>query len=243
VSSQIKDAISRIDPRFRLFLGASLLLTSAFNNLFYTAMIQLLIAVLFLLILVSGRRLFTESIRLLCWLVIPILLLHAFFTPGEMLFKGVAIPVTVEGIRLGSWFALHLVVMFLSALVLSRLLSKQEWITTMLSIPGWGEKLVPYALLLESGLKKNGEIVRREYANWCSHGKKLKQFPLHITTALTDSLNKNRDDAFELWNDWDACVSSVAESSQPGEQGRPVETVLAVMIAAIIWMLYLAGSV
>ena len=243
MSSRIKDAISRIAPLFRLFLGGSLLLTSAFNDLFYIAMIQLLISVSLLLILVSGKRLFTESIRLLCWLVIPILLLHAFFTPGEMLFKGVAIPVTVEGIRLGSWFALHLIVMFLSALALSRLLSKQEWITTMLSIPGWGEKLVPYALLLESGLKKNGEIVRREYASWCSHGKKLKQFPIHITTALTDTLNKNRDDAFELWNDWDVRVSSVAESSQPGKRGRPVETISAVIVTVIIWMFYLAGSV
>jgi hypothetical protein len=224
-------------------LGISLLLTTALNDLFYIAAIQLLISVSLLIVMTSGGRLLKESIRLLCWLVIPILVLHALFTPGELLVKGAAIPVSIEGIRLGGWFAFHLVAIFLSALVFSRLLSKEEWISFMLRMPGWGERLVPYALLLQSGLKKSGEIVRREYASWYSCGKKLRQLPIHITTALTDTLNENRKDASELWHDWDRRVLSVLDGSQPGGQSRPMATTVAVIAATIVWMIYLAGGV
>jgi len=243
VSGQIIDAIARSTPLSRVVLGLSLLLTAALNNLFYIAVIQLLISVSLLIVMTSGGRLLKESIRLLSWLVIPILLLHALFTPGELLIKGMAIPVSVEGIQLGGWFAFHLIAIFLSALVFSRLLSKDEWISFMLQIPGWGERLVPYALLLESGLKKNGEIVRQEYSNWQSCGKKLRQLPIHITTALTDTLNESGKDASELWHDWDRRVLSVSDGSQPVKQARPVATTAAVIAAVFVWVIYLAGGV
>jgi len=243
VSSQIIDSISKTDPISRAVLGISLLLTTALNDLFPIAVIQLLISVSFLILMTSGGRLLKESTRLLCWLVVPILLLHALFTPGELLVKGMAIPVSIEGIRLGGWFAFHLVVIFLSALVFSRLLSKEEWISFMLRMPGWGERLVPYVLLLEPGLKKNREIVRREYANWCSCGKKFRQLPVHITIALTDTLNENRKDASELWHDWDQRVSSIPDGSQSGKQGMPMATTAAVIAAVAVWILYLAGGV
>ncbi len=243
MSGQITDSITRTAPLYRVVLGISLLLTTALNNLFYIAVIQLLISVSLLVVMTSGRRLLKESTRLLCWLVIPILLLHALFTPGELLVKGTAIPVSIEGIQLGGWFAFHLVAMFLSALVFSRLLSKEEWISFMLRIPRWGERLVPYVLLLESGLKKNREIVRREYSNWHSCGKKMGQLPIHITTALTDTLNENRKDASELWHDWDRRVLSVMDGSQPEKQIRPMATTAIVIATTIVWMIYLAGSV
>ncbi len=242
MSGQIIDSITRADPLSRAVLGLSLLLTAALNDLFYIAAIQLLISVSFLIVMTSGGRLLKESIRLLSWLVIPILLLHALFTPGELLVKGMAIPVSIEGVQLGGWFAFHLIVIFLSALVFSRLLSKDEWISFMLRMPGWGERLVPYALLLESGLKKNREIVRREYGSWYSCGKKLRQLPIHITIALTDTLNENRKDASRLWHDWDQRVLSISDGSQSGKQTRSIATTAAVIAAAVVWMIYLEGG-
>jgi hypothetical protein len=243
VSGQIADSITGAAPLSRAGLGLSLLLTTALNNLFYVAAIQLLISVLFLVVMTSGGRLLKESFRLLCWLVIPILLLHALFTPGELLMKGMAVPVSIEGIQLGGWFAFHLITIFLSALVFSRLLSKDEWISFILRIPGWGERLVPYVLLLESGLKKNREIVRREYNNWCSCGKKLKQLPIHITTALTDTLNENGKNASELWHNWDRHVLSISGSSLSVKQAKPMLTAAAVIAVAVVWMIYLAGGI
>jgi len=241
VSSLIIDVINRVDPVSRALLGISLLLTSALNDLFPIAVIQLLISVSLLIIMTSGGSLLKESARLLCWLVVPILLLHALFTPGELLVKGMAIPVSIEGVQLGGWFALHLMVIFLSALVFSRLLSKEEWISFMLRVPGWGEKAVPYILLLEPGLKKSREIVRREYADWCACGKKFRQFPVHINIALTDTLNENRKDASELWHDWDQRVLSIPDGSHSGNHG--MATAVAVIAAVAIWALYLAGGV
>ncbi|MDT8375994.1 MAG: hypothetical protein RQ867_04555 [Mariprofundaceae bacterium] len=238
---QITEAITGTDPLSRVLLGLSLLLTAALNGSFYIAAIQLLISVSFLTIMTSGARLLKESARLLCWLVIPILLLHALFTPGELLVKGMPVPVSFEGVLLGGWFAFHLIVIFLSALVFSRLLGKEEWVGFMLRMPGWGDRLVPYALLLESGLKKNREIVRREYARWCSGGKKFRQLPVHITTALTDTLNENRKGASSLWHDWDHHVASVVGDPDSGKQFRPMVTTVVVAAAVIVWMLYLAG--
>lgn len=243
MSGRITGSITKAAPLSRVALGISLLLTTALSDLFYIAAIQLLISVSFLIVMTSGGRLLRDSARLLCWLVIPILLLHVLFTPGELLVKGTAIPVSIEGIQLGGWFAFHLVAIFLSALVLSRLLSKEEWVSFMLRVPGWGERLVPYVLLLESGLKKNREIVRREYANWHSRSRKMRQLPVHITTALTDTLNESRNDASELWRDWDQRVLSILDGSQSGKQRRSMATAMAVIAATIIWMIYLAGGV
>ncbi|MCF7820954.1 MAG: energy-coupling factor transporter transmembrane protein EcfT [Mariprofundaceae bacterium] len=243
MSGQITDAIARAAPLSRVVLGLSLLLTTALNNIFYIAAIQLLISVSFLIIITSGGRLLKESARLLCWLVIPILLLHALFTPGELLVKGMTIPVSIEGVQLGGWFALHLIAIFLSALVFSRLLGKDEWVGFLLRIPGWGERFVPYALLLNSGLKKNREIVRREYSNWDACGKKLRQLPIHITIALADTLNENKKNASELWHDWDQRVLSISDVSQSVKQAAPMVTAAAVFAAALLWAIYLAGRV
>ncbi len=225
----------------RLILGMTLLLTAAFNDSVYMTLFLLLISLLLLNMMQSGARLLRESCRLLSWLVIPIVVLHAFFTPGELLLTGMSFPVSVEGIQLGSWFAFHLVVMFLAALTFSRLLGRDEWIYIMLRIPALGERVVPYVLLLEAGLNRSRQITRREQESWRASGGRVRQLPVHITVALTDMLSDSRKDAGELWHCWDQRVASVSIVGLSDNGVRLKATTVAVLTTVIIWSLFLAG--
>jgi len=241
VSSSITDSIIVSNLFARFSLGTSLLLTAALNEQFYIALLQLIIAISLLTALASGLLLLRRSILLLCWLVTPILLLHALFTPGELLVKGMNIPISVEGVQMGAWFAFHLVVIFLSALVFSRLLGKQEWIRLLINIPMIGGWILPYALLFESGLKKNRGIVNREYAKWNSSDRKIKQLPDHIINSLTDMLGRNLDDTDELWHNWDQRVSSITNNRLDNTGDNLMVSVMLAMAAIFVWVLYLAG--
>jgi len=243
MSGPTSDIIINMHPISRLILGMTLLLTTALNTSIYIALFQLIISLTLLNLMESGVRVFRESIHLLCWLVVPIVVLHVFFTPGELLLKSVNIPISIEGIQLGSWFALHLVVMFLSALAFSRLLGKDEWIALMLRIPGWGERAVPYVLLLEAGLKRSRQITRREQENWRACGSGVRKLPTHITVALTDVLSESKNDAGELWRCWDQRVSSISIDPFSVNHAQLKATMVAVIVIVIIWSVYLAGVI
>jgi len=242
VNALIRDSIAKICPLSRVFLGITLLLTAALNSLFYIAVIQLSVSISLLIIITSGGEVFRKSSLLLGWLVIPILILHALFTPGELLVKQAAVSVSVEGLQLGGWFAFHLIVIFFTALVFSRLLNREEWINLILRMPQWGERAIPYLLLLETGLKKNRNVVKQECDNWCSSGKKLSRLPIHITTALTETLNENKKDAYELWQNWDHRVASITEDSNSAMQIEPIPTAVAVIATIVVWVIYLTGG-
>lgn len=135
----------------RLFAGISFLITAALNNEVTLALIQLVLFILVLINLKQGYAALKKSANLLRWFIIPIILLHAFFTPGELIISGMPIPVSIEGLQTGLWFAFNLTVIFYSAIVFSRLLTNREWIRVILKLPMIGLKVLPYALLMDSG--------------------------------------------------------------------------------------------
>ena len=237
------DFIASMHPLSRGLAGLTLLLTAALNGSLHVALIQLFITVSLLLMLASGTKALWESIRLLGWLIIPILLLHALFTPGKLLLKGADVPISVEGLQLGGWLALHLACIYLSALVFSRLLAKSEWIGLMLLLPRWGERLIPYVLLLESGLDKNRKIVRCEYDRWSAGGKKIRELPVHIISTLTNVMNENGKSAAELWNEWDMRMLAVKDESCSSAPFNLAATTVAAMTTSIIWTIFLAGGI
>jgi len=88
-----------------------------------------------------------RAARLLLWLVIPVLLLHLFFTPGALLWPGGFIPLSREGLHEGLWLGLRLCALFYAAMLLSRSLSREEWTYYCLALPYPGSVILPYVRL------------------------------------------------------------------------------------------------
>jgi len=88
-----------------------------------------------------------RAARLLLWLLVPILLLHLLFTPGQLLWPGSSMPFTREGMFEGVWLALRLCTLFYAAMLLSRSLSRTEWACYCLRLPYIGPRLLAYLKL------------------------------------------------------------------------------------------------
>jgi len=80
---------------------------------------------------------------LLIWFFVPILLLHAFFSPGQLLFPGGWLSVTVEGLQRGIQLCSHLMAVFLAAMLMFRLLKYGEWLAAVAGLPYVGRRLLP----------------------------------------------------------------------------------------------------
>lgn len=191
----------------RVFAGISFILAAAVNQAIITALIQLGLFVALLLFLEQSTLSIRKSLKILGWLAVPILLLHALFTPGELLTSAMAIPVSIEGLRAGFWFTLHLAVLFFSAVLFSKLLTYREWLYALLHIPVAGRCLAPYVLLLEGLREEVGSLLRFEVAEWRKQGMGIKNFARKMGLILVQGLQQSRLYARRLWHDWDQQVA------------------------------------
>ncbi|MDX8403725.1 MAG: hypothetical protein R8K54_04880 [Mariprofundaceae bacterium] len=226
----------------RLFAGISFLMTAALNNTVTVALIQLTLFILILINLEQGYFTLQKSAKLLRWLIIPIVLLHALFTPGELIITGMAIPVSIEGLKSGLWFAFHLTVIFFSAIVFSRLLTNREWIRSVLKLPFIGVKVLPYALLLERGWSRIKTMLQDEYAAWKEHEKGMRSFALHLASLPVKALKQSSVHADELWNNWDHDVSDILAEDSIGKVSV-FSTITALTSGVFLWYACLSGGV
>ncbi|MDQ6972652.1 MAG: CbiQ family ECF transporter T component [Mariprofundaceae bacterium] len=88
-----------------------------------------------------------RAARLLLWLLIPIFLLHMAFTPGRLIWPGGIISVSYEGLQQGLLLAVRLCTLFYAGMLLSRALTRAEWVSACLNTPVLGPLLLPYIAL------------------------------------------------------------------------------------------------
>lgn len=226
------DFIASMHVGSRIFAGICFLLAAAANQQVIMALLQLAISVTILVLLERSVFIILKSVKLMAWIVVPTLLLHAVFTPGELVTSNAAISVSIEGLRSGFWFALHLIVLFFSAVLLSKLLTYREWIHILLHVPVAGRRLLPYALLLESLREGVGSQLQSEASEWRSQGMGIRNFASKMVLILVQGLKQGRSSASRLWHDWDQQVATM----QKPELNRKVD-VLPTMTAIIAGML------
>ncbi|MES0370797.1 MAG: hypothetical protein ABUK11_00825 [Mariprofundaceae bacterium] len=152
-----------------------------------------------------------------------------------------AIPVSIEGLRSGFWFALHLAVIFFSAIVLSRLLSKREWIQSVLRLPVFGVKLLPYALLMEAGWSRVKAMLHDEYMEWNEHEKGIRAMIAHLASLPSKAMLQSRIHADEVWSHWDHHVSNIM-MEQSIRTISALSTTAALTSGMVLWYLYLSGG-
>ncbi len=150
---------------------------------------------------------------LLRWLLIPILVLHILFTPGEIIFVGYALPISYEGLQRGLGLALHLSEIFFAAILLARLLPLLVWIKVISYIPKLYQCLLPYLCLMPKITVGVRVLVRKIYKQWRLEPLKFQMLPLYIARLVEGVENYSNRRAKYIWQGWDRSVLSVNEAS------------------------------
>lgn len=120
-------------PRF--LLGFSLLSLASLNGDAWISFLLITLSMLLIRSVEQGWIRVVRSLNLLRWFMVPILLLHLLFTPGELLVPGSFIPISYEGLQIGLQLSMQLAAIFFTASVLFLSLKRSEWVKMALSSP------------------------------------------------------------------------------------------------------------
>lgn len=220
----------------RVFAGVTVLLTAAMNQSLAIAFAQLLIVSLALLWPMQCALMLKRSYTLLVWLVLPILVMHMLFTPGEMLLPGYPLPVTKEGLWSGIWFSLHISVIFIAAVMLSNLLSRHEWTRMIISIPYLGSRLLPYIIMSGTAEESVRSITRKSVSAWREKGAGLAGLAGYLVRLPVAVLAHSNEFAISVWEQWD---NHVEKLQQADSRNRSVPEVISIVIFGVaVWILY-----
>ncbi|MDQ6954436.1 MAG: hypothetical protein Q9M20_03230 [Mariprofundaceae bacterium] len=169
-----------------------------------------------------------RSWRILRWLLIPIIVLHGLFTPGEIIWVNFTVPISYEGLSLGLHLSLQLSEMFVGALLLGYLLPMKVWLEVMTLNPIIKRYLSPYVSpyirLMPIMIRGVRVLVRRTYFSWYKETNKLSLFPLYIKTLLDDVSKYSHRRALYVWNSWDSPKFMVSEKEILLDQRRIIDT-------------------
>lgn len=215
----------RVEWRARLLLGVVLVLTAAFNRDAPYAVAYTLLASFLVYHIAAGAAPLWAAMRLLRWLVLPILLLHMLLTPGTMITPGLPLPISWEGMHRGVWLSLHLVEMFVAAMALSRLLSWREWLQWLASWPRVGGHLVTDARLFMLMQRDARHLIDRQRGKW----RQQQRFDLASLAKLLDEtlqqmLMRSELQAARLWRHWDSPRLQQVLAGGHGEKVHAVMT-------------------
>ncbi|MDQ6968091.1 MAG: hypothetical protein Q9M14_05340 [Mariprofundaceae bacterium] len=145
-----------------------------------------------------------KSWRILRWLLIPMIIFHVFFTPGEIVWVGFALPISYEGIKLAFYLGLKLCEMVVCALLLGRLLPMQAWLQATAKVSGLQRHLTPYLRLMPVMLRRVPMLVRRTYRAWCLDPNKIKNLANYMTELIIAMEKDSRKRAEYVWTLWDS---------------------------------------
>lgn len=182
----------------RLCAGLILLLLAIRLQSILASSVMIVLCVLLLWRLDRSWRTVVASARLLRWLVVPILLMHALFTHGELLWSG--LPLTREGVLTGLRLSLHLSAIFVAALVLFRVLHRYQWVRLLAAMPG-AARLLPHFHLLMSMREQMMQRLAHLRDQWRLR-RRWRELHLLLLAAFVTALRASRLQADMLWLRW-----------------------------------------
>ncbi|HKJ83002.1 MAG TPA: hypothetical protein VJ961_03155 [Mariprofundaceae bacterium] len=191
-----------IRPVGRLGLVAGLFVSALLLHRVPAAIIELLLVWGLLRLITGSYRIHFQAWRLLRWLIIPVFILHLFFTPGTLMFPGSVIPLTVEGMEMAVWLSLRLALLFYAALLLSRALSVQEWIGFLSAIPFIGPRMRTYLYLFIPMYHVMRNLTGRYREMWLLRGRR-RALGILLATMLEEVMRVGSRLADSLWLRWD----------------------------------------
>jgi len=183
------------------FVAALLLLCFQSLDLFHMALLSALLVVLIRMRDGHAHALW-RMLRLLKWLLLPILLIHALFTPGDILFSLSMLHITREGLQQGINMSLHLLMFFLAGMAISKLWSQQDWLLLAARMPLAGRRLYPYILMLIPLRQGLGQYLLLMKAQWHSRSGRWRHFPMLLESLVRQAVRLGERHAEMLWLRW-----------------------------------------
>jgi len=168
-----------------------------------------------LLILFGQIRLFSGSwlplwraFRLLLWLIIPIILLHLFFTPGRLIWPDSGVSFSHEGLHQAAWLALRLCALFAAAMGLSRSLDIPEWTYYIARVPLIGGRLLPFVQLASPMRQMVSENIQQQRQQTHS----MKTLPHALAALFADVWQGAEVQADNVWESWQSPAQKYSNS-------------------------------
>jgi len=185
----------------RLCLGSGLLFLSVMTQSILFCFILSMFCMTMIRFLDVGWLTVLRLLKLMQWFVLPILLLHALLSPGQLLMPDTWLPVTKEGLRQGVMLSLHLSAVFFAAMLMFRLLKRVEWLRLIVSIPKIGQRLLVYVWLMHS-MQMSVRSILADLRWQFRLRKDLKCFPIVLMSAFQQTLAEASGHAAVLWLRW-----------------------------------------
>lgn len=190
-------------PASRFLAGCSLLFAAIICHSLWLSVLYLILSLYLIYLLEGGWLTVIRLLSLLRWFVIPILLLHALLSPGQLIWPGVPMPVTWEGVQQGIWLSLHLSTIFAAALLFFRLLKRSEWIKGVLMLPFAGKRIIVFQMMtsaMKINITEQLSHLRQQWqlrSNW-------RMAAIFMLASFRMALVAGREQARILWLRWPA---------------------------------------
>jgi len=214
-------------PIARFLAGGGLIAVAIGSRSILSALLLSMLAVC-LIRFIEGNWL--TSLRLskfLGWFIVPTLLLHALFSPGQLLFPGTGFPVTREGLRLGMLLSVRLVAMFTAAMLMFRMLSFAEWLSAIVSIPVFGKRMLPHVWMIQpmhrEVRRRLGLIQQQFYLR-----RSWRMLPQVLLSACSQALSVATPVSRALWLRWPEQMEMDAGHTYTGVAARLSSLILGI---------------
>ncbi len=188
-----------LHPVGRLALGAGGLGAAALAHDLGVMAAGSVVCILAIRRLSGDMRPVQRALGWLLWLVVPILLLHMFMTPGALIRPG--LPVTREGLDIGVHLAMRLIFVFLAAMTCSRLLRLEEWRALLQRMPFAGARMDAWLRLLGPVQERTMAVIRRHVPRW--RARAPHRWPALLVSLVAEVLEGGRMAARKVWEDWE----------------------------------------
>lgn len=223
----------------RLVFASGLAAAALSAHSLYWQLMLIMLAMLCVRLLDGGWRSVRRLASLLQWFLIPILLFHLLLSPGERLFPGSGLPLSVDGLRLGLFLSLRLALFFLVAMTISRLWRRDEWLYYAARLPAVGERIYPYLLCL-APLAASVQAELRRYRSLWRLRSDWRRLGEMLYALIRHALARSAPQARQLWLRWPASpVLLHGDGNAPAGGRRAMEILLVVMGVSgwvLLWM-------
>jgi len=190
-------------PASRFLAGCSLLFAAIICRSLSLSVFSLTLSIYLIHLLEDGWLTVIRLIKLLRWFVIPILLLHALLSPGQLILPEWPLSVTWEGVHEGVWLSVRLSTIFAAALVLSRLLRRSEWMHGVMLLPFAGKQIIVYQMMM-SAMKINiTEQLHHLRQQW-NLRPDWRKVTVFLLSSFRMALSAGHEQARVLWLRWPA---------------------------------------
>ncbi len=186
----------RIHALGRFCFACLLFIAVLMVNKLWAGLVLLILAVLLVRLLSESWLPLWRALRLLLWLLIPIILLHLMFTPGRLLWPDSVFPFSREGLDQGLWLAFRLCALFFAAMGLSRSLNIAEWTYYSIRLPLIGERMLPFVQLAAPMRQMVSDHLKEKKI------RPLNRMPMMLAALFEDVWHGAEEQADRVWKQW-----------------------------------------